>query len=257
MAVPLTSPLGAMCGQIAARLREKALRLADRLSAHSRSKERDEIEELRRQIHALVTALPPFEVVLGTGRSHPYALYLALSALVGQLAALARMPVPPVLPAYQHDDPRGTFSAARDHVFRLVDEGILESFTAHAFDFAEGRYQVPFQRRFSGRTALIAARGRRGAPEREVVSWIEGALIGSARRAREMQQSRVLGAGRSRVDRHGDLIAPAGTVLFEIERSSPYLDPGEPLLIFNTGDPSAAAGPAELVLYVKADDERA
>jgi type VI secretion system protein ImpJ len=89
------------------------------------------------------------------------------------------------------------------------------------------------------------------------VSWVEGALIGSARRAREMQQSRVLGAGRRRVDRHGDLIAPAGTVLFELEPSSPYLDLGEPLLIFNTGDPSAAAGPAELVLYVKATDERA
>ncbi|CAN99519.1 hypothetical protein sce9346 [Sorangium cellulosum So ce56] len=257
MTVPLTSPLGAMCGQITARLREKALRLADRLSAHSRSKERDVLEELRRQIHALVTALPPFEVVLGTGRSHPYALYLALSSLVGHLAALARMPVPPVLPAYQHDDLRVTFSTARDHVFRLVDEGILESFTAHPFDFGEGRYLVEFQRRFAGRPVLVAVRGRRGAQEKDVVSWVEGALIGSARRAREMQQSRVLGAGRRRVDRHGDLIAPAGTVLFELEPSSPYLDLGEPLLIFNTGDPSAAAGPAELVLYVKATDERA
>lgn len=257
MTVPLTSPLGVMCSEIAARLREKALRLADRLSAHSRSKERDEIAELRRQIHALVTALPPFEVVLGTGRAHPYALYLALSALVGHLSALARMPVPPVLPAYQHDNLRSTFSAARDHVFRLVDEGILESFTAHPFDFGEGRYVVEFQRRFAGRPVLIAVRGRRGTPEKDIVSWIESALIGSARRAREMQQSRVLGAGRRRVERHGDLIAPAGTVLFELEEASPYLDPGEPLLIFNAGDPSAAAGPAELVLYVKATDERA
>ncbi|WP_437755082.1 type VI secretion system baseplate subunit TssK [Sorangium sp. So ce1389] len=257
MAVPLASPLGILCGQIVARLREKALRLADRLSAHSLTKERELIAELRRQIHALVAALPPFEVVLGTGRSHPYPLYLGLSALVGQLAALARMPVPPVLPAYQHDDLRTTFRAARDHIFRLIDEGILESFTAHPFDFGEGRYRVEFQRRFAGRPVLVAARGRRGTPEKDVISWVESALIGSARRAREMQQSRVLGVGRRRVDRYEDLIAPGGTVLFQLEEASPYLDPDEPLLVFNTGDPTAAAGPAELVLYVKVGDERA
>ncbi|XXT19909.1 type VI secretion system baseplate subunit TssK [Sorangium sp. So ce429] len=257
MAVPLASPLGAMCGQIVARLREKALRLADRLGAHSLTKERELIAELRRQIHALVAALPPLEVALGTGRSHPYALYLALASLVGQLAALARTPVPPVLPAYQHDDLRASFRAARDHIFRLVDEGILESFTTHPFDFGEGRYRVEFLQRFAGRPVLVAARGRRGAPEKELIAWIEGALIGSARRAREMQQSRVLGVGRRRVDRYEDLIAPGGTVLFQLEESSPYVDPDEPLVLFNTGDPTAAAGPAELVLYVKAGDERA
>ncbi|WP_437277917.1 type VI secretion system baseplate subunit TssK [Sorangium sp. So ce375] len=257
MAVPLASPLGILCGQIVARLREKALRLADRLSAHSLTKERELIAELRRQIQALVAALPPFEVVLGTGRSHPYAVYLGLSALVGQLAALARMPVPPVLPAYQHDDLRTTFRGARDHVFRLVDEGILESFTAHPFDFSEGRYRVEFQRRFARQPVLVAARGRRGTPEKDVIAWVESALIGSVRRAREMQQSRVLGVGRRRVDRYEDLIAPGGTVLFQLEEASPYLDSDEPLLVFNAGDPTAAAGPAELVLYVKVGDERA
>lgn len=251
LSVPLASPLGVLCQQVAARLREKALRLADKLGALSLTTDRELIGELRRQIHCLVAALPPFEAALHTGRSHPYPLYLALAALVGQLAALARTPVPPVLPAYLHDDLRATFQAARDHAFRLVDEGILESFTAYPLDFGEGRYRVEFQRIWAGRPVLIAARGRRGAQEKDVIAWLDAALIGSLRRAREMQQARVLGAGRRRVDRHGDLIPPGGTVLFELEEDSPYLEPGEPMVVFNTADPTATSGPAELVLYVK------
>lgn len=251
VSVPLASPIGKLCGLIVARLREKALRLADKVGALSLTTDRELIGELRRQIHCLVSALPPFEAMLGTGRSHPYPLYVGLAGLVGQIAGLARTPVPPVLPAYNHDDLRATFQVARDHVFRLVDEGILESFTAHPLDFGEGRYHVDFQREWAGRPVLIAARGRRGAQEKDVIAWITSALIGSARRAREMQQSRVLGVGRRRVDRHGDLIPPGGTLLFELEDESPYIEAGEALAVFNTADPTAAAGPTELVLYVK------
>ncbi|EYF02860.1 type VI secretion system baseplate subunit TssK [Chondromyces apiculatus] len=254
LAVALTSPLGALCQQVVSRLREKALRLADKLGALSLTTDRELIGEIRRQIHSLVAALPPFEAALGTGRSHPYPLYLALAGLVGQLAGLAQTPVPPILPTYRHEDLRATFQTARDHVFKLVDEGILETFTAHPLDFAEGRYRVEFQRAWSGRPVLIAARGRRGAQEKDVLAWLDASLIGSLRRAREMQQARVLGAGRRRVDRHGDLIPPGGTLLFEIEEESPYIEPGEPLVVFNTADPAAATGPAELVLYVKATE---
>ena len=254
MAVPLVSPLGLLCQQVVARLREKALRLADKLGALSLTTDRELIGELRRQIHALVAALPPFEAALGTGRSHPYPLYLGLAGLVGELASLARTPVPPVLPVYRHDDLRACFQAARDHLFRLVDEGILESFTAYPLDFGEGRYRVEFQRVWAGRPVLLAARGRRGAQEKDVIAWIDAALIGPLRRAREMQQARVLGTQRQRVDRYGDLIPPGGTLLFELEEGSPYLEAGETLAVFNTADPSGAAGPAELILYVKATE---
>jgi type VI secretion system protein ImpJ len=69
---------------------------------------------------------------------------------------------------------------------------------------------------------------------------------------REMQESRVLGAARRRVERHGDLIATSSTFLFELDEASAYIKLGEPLVVFNTADPTGAAGPAELVLYVKA-----
>jgi type VI secretion system protein ImpJ len=251
LGVPLGSPIGEMCQRIAARLREKALRLSEKANLMSRTTDRESIAELRRQIHCLVAALPTFEAVLYSKLPHPFSLYVAASGLVGQLAALARTPVPPLLPPYRHEDPRAVFEHVRDLVFRMVDEGIIESFTAYNFDFRDGRYNVLFQREFRARTLLLQVRAHRGVRDDQLLAWMGSALIGAAGRIRTMQESRVLGVGRNRVDRHGDLVATPGTLLFEIEEQSPYADPGEPLVVVNTADPTSEKGPAEIVLYVK------
>jgi type VI secretion system protein ImpJ len=252
LTTPLTSPLGKLCSDIVQRLREKALRLADKVSALSMTTDRELIFELRRQIHSLVAALPGFEAVLSTEQAHPYPLFVALAGLVGQLATVARSPVPPVLPSYRHDELRTTFQITKDHVFRMIDEGILESFTAHPFDCEQGRFRLDFLREWRGRSLVLAVRGRRGVAERDVLSWIGTALFGAANKAPEMQASRVLGVGRRPVPRYGDLVATGGSLLFEIEETSSYIESGEPLVVFNTADPTGAAAPGELILYVKA-----
>jgi len=252
LAVSLASPLGKLCSEIVQWLREKALRLADKMSALSMTTDRQLIIELRRQIHSLVAALPGFEAVLYTEQAHPYPLYVALAGLVGQLATLARSPVPPVLPRYRHEDIRASFQAAKEHVYRMVTEGILESFTAHAFDFEQGRFHVDFLREWKGRTLVLAVRGRRGVADRDVLGWINSALLGASNKVREMQSNRVLGAGRRHVPKSGDLVATGGTILFELEDASPYIEAGEPLQVFNPSDPAGAAAPGEMILYVKA-----
>ncbi|MDI3289186.1 type VI secretion system baseplate subunit TssK [Polyangium sp. 15x6] len=245
------SPLDEMCQRLAGRLREKAMRLAEKANFLSRTTDRELIGEIRRQIQCLVAALPPFEAVLYSERPHPFSLFVTLTGLVGQISSLARTPVPPLLPKYRHDDLRATFENARDHIFRMVDEGIIESFTAYPFDLKEGKYNVLFQREFRTRAVVLAVRAQRGVREDQLLNWMNGALIGAPGRLRTMQESRILGAGRKRVERHGDLVATPGTLLFELEEQSVYLDPGEPLTLCNTADPTGQSGPSEAVLYVK------
>lgn len=251
LGVAFSSPIGEICQRIAARLREKALRLSEKANLLSRTTDRELITELRRQISCLVAALPPFEALLYSERPHPFPLFVAATGLIGQLAALTRTPVPPLLPPYRHDDLRAVFELVRDLVFRMVDEGIIESFTAYPFNFNEGRYGALFQREFRTRPLVLAARAQRGVRDDELLAWMNGALIGAGSRIRTMQESRVLGLGRRRVERHGDLVATPGTLLFEIEEQSPYAEPGEPLVVLNAADPTGASGPSELVLYVK------
>ncbi|MFO0762731.1 MAG: type VI secretion system baseplate subunit TssK [Byssovorax sp.] len=249
----LASPLGKLCSQIINKLREKATRLAEKEGALSLATDRDQKAELRRQIQCLVTGLPVFEAMLYAGREHPYRLFLGLAGMLGEVAALGRKPIPPMLPAYDHNDLAVSFRTAQDHLFRLINEGILESFTAYPLSLDRGYYGVEFLREWQGRTMVLAARARRGVPEEDILKWMDGALIGPGSRAQEMMQYRSLGVTRNRVQKagNGDLVATTGTFLYDLVESADYMIPGEPLLVFNTADPSGSAGPDEFILYVK------
>ena len=128
----------------------------------------------------------------------------------------------------------------------------VEAFTEHPFRLESGCFRVDLSRAWQGKVLILCVRGRRGVDEKDVMAWMNGALLGADGAVRELQATRSLGIRRSRVDRHGDLVAAAGKLLFEIDLRNPFLRLGEPLVLYNTADPTAAAGPAEAILYVEA-----
>jgi type VI secretion system protein ImpJ len=251
------SPIYDISQRISARLRQKASRLAEKANNLSRSTDREIIAELRQQVYWLIAALPAFEAVLQSERPHPFQLFTMLTGVVGQLASLAKKPDETLLHAYNHEDLRETFVKTRDLIFRIVDEGIKETFTAYAFDLREGRYSVLFQPEFRAQQLAIGVRvrgGVRGEKEvqQQLSKWIDEALIGSAGRLRTIQQERVRGATRIAIQNLGpDIVATEGVCLYKLDEQSKYFDPGEVLTIVNTGDPLATQGPTEIILYVK------
>lgn len=249
--VALGSPLGELCQRIAGRLREKAMRLAEKANLLSRTSDRELIAEIRNQVRALVSALPPFEALLYSENPHPFSLFVALSGLLGQISSLARTPVPPLLSPYRHDEIFETFRSVQKTLLQIVDEGIIESFTAYPFNPHDKGYAVEFKPEFRSRALVIAVRVKPGVREDQLADWMHKALIGSSGRLRTMQESRVLGAGRKKVERHGDLVATQGTLLFEIEEQSVYLSPNEPVVVLNASDPTGTTAPSEVILYVK------
>ncbi len=252
LSTPMLSPLGQQGLRIAGFLRRKAGGLADKMVALSLSSDRALIAELRRQLACLVSGLPPFEALLTGGRAHPFAVYSALLGVVGHVAGLARDPLPPELPPYDHEDAAASFLRVERYLERAVEEGIVESFTEHPFRLEQGRFLLNLARAWQGKILVLCVRGRRGSEEKDIVKWMDGALLGADATVRELQTSRSLGVRRARIDRHGDLVAAAGKFLFELDLRNPFLRLGEPLCLFNTEDPTATAGPAEVLLYVEA-----
>lgn len=251
------SPIYDSCQRISARLRQKASRLAEKANNLSRSTDREIIAELRQQVHWLIAALPMFEAVLQSERPHPFALFTSLAGIVGQLASLAKTPDETLLHAYNHEELYETFVKTRELIFRIVDEGIKETFTAYPFDLRDGRYGVGFKSEFRSQQLAIAVRARGGIRgEKEVLQqlakWMDDALIGSAGRLRTIQQERVRGATRTAIQNLGpDIVATEGVYLYKLDEQSKYFDPGEILTIVNTNDPQAVQGPSEIILYVK------
>ncbi len=153
-----TSRLGGLCADVARRLREKAVYLAEQMRAPSAAERPPQTLERRLMVHTLSAALPPLEALLPAGRAHPFALYLALTGVLGQVAILGNQPVPPHLPPYDHNDPLRAFAEARRIIFHAAEEGVHETFSAYPFAL-EGRQLPAALRPRLGRPAA----GARGA----------------------------------------------------------------------------------------------
>jgi type VI secretion system protein ImpJ len=249
--VPLASPLGKLCTGISLRLREKALFLAKQAGSPAVVSSPPQLLETRAKVQSLVAALPSFEAVLNTGVAHPYALYLALTGLVGHMAGIGRGLLPPLLEPYDHNDPWTSFAKARDFVFGVIDEGILESFTAFPFYLLKGIFNRTFEEEWRTRRLVLGVRGQHGESDNTAaVAWVQQCIIGSESRMLELRKRRITGAVRTKIDRDGDLVPSAGVALFALEADPENVKPNEILQIWNPADRDQTRA-SEVILYVK------
>jgi len=249
--VPQSSLIGAMVAKVTKRLREKAVFLAERMRAPSSATRMPQLLETRGLINSLVAPLPPLETLLGTGRAHPFNLYLALTSAVGHVASLGRGLVPPVLEPYDHDDLYGTFERAVDFIDQMIEEGIQESYTSYPFYFKKGAFYIHFDDEWQGAPLVMGVRGKEGASEEEIRSWVEESLIGSRSRIAEMRSLRIRGAGREAMAGDADLVAARGVQLYTLEEDPEFVKTNEPLFVVNLDDTEGSRRPLEIVLYVR------
>jgi len=239
------------CRRVVETVRNLANRLGERISVLSENTDAPLIAETRRQLYHLTAALPPFEAMLFTKRSHPYPLYVGLAAIIGQLAPLARSPVPPRPPAYQHDDLQAVFAEMEACIHRMIREGIQQSFKAHPFEVDNGLFRLDFTSDWADRVVILALRERRGADANDTQKWMAGAIVGPLRAARELQTSRALGVERELTPRKDDLVPTSDEALFELKGLKRFFNADEPMIVFNPAPGSDEIQPAEVVLYVK------
>ena len=251
LAVPVRSELGLLCAGIARRLREKAVFLSDQINAPAAALRGPMTLETKLLVHAMVSGLPLFEGLIQTGRAHPYAVYLALCQMVGNLAALGTGLVPPVLQPYNHNDIAAGFAEVQAFAFRMIDEGVVESHSAIAFDFEKGVFSLELRREWLTPTLVIGVRGRSDMPEEMVTAWMRESLIGSATEVPSMQERRIRGAARERIEEDADLMPARGLVLYAVKADPEFIVAEKPLQVLNTSDPQNKRGPAEVILYVK------
>lgn len=244
------SPLCELAQSAARLVREKALFLAEQVRSPSLAARVPQLLETRGYVSGLVSALPPFEALLASGVAHPFPLYLALTGLVGEAAALSRSLVPPQLQPYDHHELYATYEQARAFIAQSIRDGILESYTGYPFLLQNGAFYLPFDPLWQGRQLVLGVRAASGKGEAEVMEWMEGGLIASHPLLPELRSRRVLGAPRQRIDGDGDLVPARGVSLYALAPES-FVLPGELLEIRNLEDADGKKRPAEIVLYVR------
>lgn len=245
------TPLWQLCSEISQRIREKAVFLSEKLTAPDSPIKGPKAIETKLLIQNLVSSLTPFEALLNTGVSHPFQIYLWLSSLVGNLSGLVLGAVPPVLKAYDHNNLKVCFIQAKEFLFRMIDEGILESHTAIMFELDNGVFSLKLKEEWIQRTLIIGVQTRPGTTEREMLAWMEECLIGSEPTIESMRERRILGARRKRIDSDDELVPTGGLILYSVESSEEFTKPDQQLIIYNTSDSGARRGPIEITLFVR------
>ncbi len=254
IAITRVSAIGEMCQAVATRLREKAMFMAERARTPLGQSDRPMMQQSQTAIHGLVAGLPAFEAILKSDRCHPFTLYLSLCQIVGHMTAVGGALVPPVLPPYDHDDPRAAFTATCDFVIQMLDR-VSEAYTAIPFAESDGIFSLKIEPDWCDDDLTIGVRARAEMNEADVIAWVDSALIGSESVIKPMRERRVLGAPRHRIDREQalDVVPTRGVVLFKVEVNFDDIVPGERLSILS-GDRGRREPPQEIVLYVRNPD---
>lgn len=231
------------CMSLAQKTRNRATELAQRGVAS---------DAVHRSVRVMAGALPPFEAVIQTARAHPFTLYHALCAFAGWLAGAIPGTVPPVFPAYDHENLDVSFRTvgrfATGLLNRMAETRQTQRFVLHAGGFRLPVLNAEWVRPEGLVVGLLAAEG---ASEDAAVAWMSGAMIGSEEQMEMLRARRITGAPRARVTDSARLKMAPGKreVLFTVTPDRDFLAAGQPLVIVNPRDPSGEQRPAAAFLY--------
>jgi type VI secretion system protein ImpJ len=157
--------------------------------------------------------------------------------------------MPPLSPAYIHNAQTAVFDMLLDNVAEMLSH-VSQEHRLHPFELRDGIFSIPMQAEWRGSRLVV---GLRGQPERDLLAWMAGAVIGSASAWASLRDRRVLGAGRAPIEAAPELglRGGAGYTLFEIDPQDAKVSAGDPLQIFNANETHEAQRPHEVVLFVK------
>ena len=95
--------------------------------------------------------------------------------------------------------------------------------------------------------------GLRGQSDRDLIAWMNSAIVGAQSAYPSLRERRVLGAARTPIDAAEELgVRPgSGYLLYEVQTSITLTVPGERLVIANANESAMAQPPQEIVLFVK------
>jgi len=250
MEVPADCELWERVTAFAGQLRGKAAFVAKQTAVPS-SKTEDRLSylEQRERLRNLVSVLPYFEAIVRTPHLHPYSLYVALCGLLGPLSMLRPGSLPITPPRYEHTNLQTTFSPLLDALEDSLQE-VNQEYREYKFEYRHGAFEIVILPEWLDKELVL---GMRGQPERDLVAWMAGAIVGSQSAYASLRERRVLGAARSHIESAKSLgvRSSSGYTLFSIQVDEALIIAQQPLVVSNSTESATAQRPHEMVLFVK------
>lgn len=241
---------GTAVSELARAVREKAKFLSDKIRASSAMATSGKVRELQAAVEKLFAGLPELEALLASPGVHPFPVYLATCALAGRLAGLTPGLLPQGFGRYDHNDLRATFTEVLDFCRRMVDS-VEQAYEVIPFQFQQDAFRLRLRPAWKGRPLVIGAVAAPGTTESSLLSWVMESRIGTADRMKSIEDRRIRGAGRLRIDSDDDLglVPSSGVLLFRVDLDPEFVTPGDVLAVSHPAERQGRERPAELVLF--------
>lgn len=260
--------LGTALVRLAAKLRSKAVALAERQKRQGGAGSGDVGRSTKNQIQALVGGLVPFELLAESGRAHPFALYAALGSVSSLVSSLEPSGIPPKLLRYDHDDMGPGFSEVVSKIEDIVDRVQLKFRTVELArsptpDDPE-RYVVVVPRDWASSELWIELEARPGRGRSDLNQWMAACRIvsdpvdlpaGADGKLERLRRERTLGARAEPTDMFPYLGVEADEqrALFKLPVDGELVCRGELLVIACTDSSLRESAPRVMVFYVGTD----
>jgi len=229
-------------------IRQKAIQLSGIAASNSSGLSHQERIN-KREISALLgSVLPSLEMVL-TADVHPFYAYSTFCDAIGRLARLTGEPVPPRLPAYDHNNLHHCFNAISRFLTDLL-ASIKSQFSLLRFDFEDRKFSIALPKSNSSKLLTIEIRSRKGQSEASLREFINASRIVSESHFARVSRARLLGAKRQSLptpmfessDEHERIVV-------QVSVSDPNITLGERLLIISANKDPSGGYPKSIWLY--------
>ncbi|RZI45806.1 type VI secretion system baseplate subunit TssK [Candidatus Finniella inopinata] len=237
-----------LCSEVCQKIREKAVYLCEKWQNQVGT---PLLQETSNMLRPLVTILPSLEVLLNSPAIQPWTLFEKLCEVVGTLAPLRLSQIPPVLPAYNHNDLLKCFRPVLELIYQNL-HSIEVAFAIFSFNQKDRLFYLTLNPAFLSEKLYIGVRAPKGMSEAEIEEWMNDSVITCDFAVESVRARRIRGAAR-RVLKNEDLfeLMPSrGVVVFEVDNDPTYIKAEQNLNIFNPAD-TINWRPAEIVLYVR------
>lgn len=241
---------GTAVAELARAVREKARFLSDKVRASSAMARSDKIRELQSMVEKLFAGLPQLEALLAVPHTHPFQVYSALTALAGHMAGLTPGLLPKGFERYDHNNLRSSFDEILRFCYRMVNS-VEQAYEVIPFQFERDAFRLRLRPAWQGTSAVIGAVGAPGATESSVLSWLMESRIGTADRIKSIEDRRIRGAARDRIDSDDELglVPSSGVLLFRVQLDPEFVTAEEVLTLSHPAERQGRERPAEIVFF--------
>jgi type VI secretion system protein ImpJ len=250
--VDKNSIIGKRVAKLMDLMRRKVLTLEDKLRSTMQDAADHRISELKYTIEHIMSDLPYAEALYYSNSAHPFQLYIALCSIVGKLAPLGMMNVPPVFEAYDHNNINKAITQVELFIQMVIDQ-LTEAYSMLVMKSVEKRFTIGEAIVNLDEPIVLGIKLESGMSEADLDEWVKHLVVTSESLLEESLRKRVLGADRKVIKYYEPLgiVPPSGVALVLIDNESDYFYRGEPLMIEDALVAANFAVPDTIILYTK------